>query len=77
MKRDSVPRKKVVRYSLEGLVVGHTHKWALNSCSSSSELDARYVQPHQKTIERKKSTPKACNLSLKCNGPTWAVALSL
>ena len=25
-----------------------THKWALNSCSSSNELGARYVQPHQK-----------------------------
>ena len=45
---DSVPRKKVVRYSLEGTVVGQTHKWALNGCSSSRELGAQYVQPHQR-----------------------------
>ena len=46
---DSVPRNEVVRYSLEGtVVVGHTHKWALNGCSSSYELGAQYAQPHQK-----------------------------
>ena len=37
-----------MRYSLEGTVVGQTHKWALNGCSSSRELGAQYVQPHQR-----------------------------
>ena len=36
-----------MRYSLEGTVAGHTHKWALNGSSSSNELGARYVQLHQ------------------------------
>ena len=48
MKWDSVPKKKVGRCSLGGTVVGQTDKWALNGCSSSNELGARYVQPHQK-----------------------------
>ena len=30
----------------------------INSCSSSNELDARNVQPHQATIKRKKTTPE-------------------
>ena len=32
-----------MRCSLEGTVVGETHKWALNGCSSSSELGAQYM----------------------------------
>ena len=29
--------------------------WAVNSCSSSDELGAQNVGPHQKTIKRKRS----------------------
>ena len=37
----------------------------INSCSSSNELGARYVQPHQKTIKGKKTTCKRV--------PAWSI----
>ena len=56
--QDSVPLNlEVVRCSLAGTVVRSATR-AYNSCSSSTELDAQYVQPHQKTIKRKKTTPE-------------------
>ena len=36
-----------MRYSQKGTVVKSSHM-GINSCSSSSKLDAQYVQPHQK-----------------------------
>ena len=47
---------EVVRCSLAGTVVRSAPR-AYNGCTSSSELDAQNVQPHQKTIKRKKTTP--------------------
>ena len=47
---------EVVRCSLSGTVVRSAPR-AYNGCTSSSELDAQNVQPHQKTIKRKKTTP--------------------
>jgi len=44
---DSVPAQGVVRYALEGTVVGQPHEWALNSCSNSNEVGAQNGQPHQ------------------------------
>ena len=62
VKTDSVPRNKVVRYSLEGTVVGHTHAWALNGCSNSYDLGARNVQPQQRTMKRSGPHLKTCSL---------------
>ena len=67
-KQDSVPNYlDVVRYSLAGTVVKSCPNWH-KRLSSSSELGAQYVSPHQRTNTRKKTTPKsrvpACALSL-------------
>ena len=66
--QDSVPNYlRVVRYSLAGTVVKSCPNWH-KRLSSSNELGAQYVSPHQRTIKRKKTTPKdrvpACVLSL-------------
>ena len=53
-KQDSVPNYlKVVRYSLSGTVVKSCPSWH-KRLSSSIELGAQYVSPHQTTIKRKK-----------------------
>ena len=55
--QDSAPLNlEVVRCSLAGTVVRSATR-AYNGFTSSSELDAQNVQPHQKTIKRKKTTP--------------------
>ena len=57
LKKDSAPLNlEVVRCSLAGTVARSAPR-AYNGCTSSSELDAQNVQPHQKTIKRKKTTP--------------------
>ena len=49
-----------MRYSLAGTVVKSCRN-GINSCSSSNELGAQYVWPHQTTIKRKShQTWKAC-----------------
>ena len=59
-KQDSVPNYlKVVRYSLSGTVVKSCLSWH-KRLSSSIELGAQFVSPHQTTIKRKKHTWKAC-----------------
>ena len=50
-----------------------------NSCSSSSELDAQYVQPHQKTIKRKRQHLESMSLPglyfmLLCKCPSKSCA---
>ena len=56
-KQDSVPNYlDVVRYSLAGTVVKSCPNWH-KRLSSSNELGAQYVSPHQTTIKRKKTTP--------------------
>ena len=54
LKKDSAPLDlEVVRCSLAGTVVRSAMR-AYNGCTSSNELGAQYVQPHQRTIKRKK-----------------------
>ena len=73
--QDSVPNYlKVVRYSLSGTVVKSCPNWH-KRLSSSSELGAQYVSPHQTTIKRKKTTPES-RVPACCSNPVL-VNLSL
>ena len=66
-KQDSVPRPRIRAIVPQKARVQVSHK-GIKQLSNSSELGAQYVSPHQRTIKRKKTTPKsrvpACVLSL-------------
>ena len=57
IQQDSVPKNlEFVRCSLSGTVVKSCPNWH-KRLSSSIELGAQHVSPHQTTIKRKKATP--------------------
>ena len=74
--QNSVPTNlRVVRYSLSGTVVKSCPNWH-KRLSSSNELGAQYVSPHQTTIKRKKTTPESrvpacCSYHVLVNLSLW------
>ena len=57
-KQDSVPRPRIRAIVPQQARVQVRHK-GIKRLSSSSELGAQYVSPHQTTIKRKKTTPES------------------
>ena len=62
-----------MRYSLSGTVVKSCPNWH-KRLSSSNELGAQHVSPHQTTMKRKKATPESrvpawflCHLFMQCD----------